>query len=121
MYVHKSFFIMSQNEKTNIKLEQESGGCRSCSGEHDHESKTEHSHDEHDHTHGEENFSLKRELIPVVVVSILLVGGLIFEEQLHNTPYSLGEYLVFIPAYLLSGWGALKTAGKNILRGRIFD
>jgi Zn2+/Cd2+-exporting ATPase len=28
---------------------------------------------------------------------------------------------VIIPAYLVSGWTVLKTAGRNILRGQIFD
>jgi Cd2+/Zn2+-exporting ATPase len=40
---------------------------------------------------------------------------------LHNTPYSIAEYAVILPAYLLSGWPVLKTAGRNILRGQIFD
>ena len=75
---------------------------------------------DHGHSHGEE-FSLKREAIPVGVSIILFVVGLIFYEPLHNTPFSLGEYLVFIPAYLISGWSVLTTAGRNILRGKIFD
>ncbi|MEG4328653.1 heavy metal translocating P-type ATPase [Microcoleus sp. herbarium5] len=57
----------------------------------------------------------------MILVVVLFIGGLIFEEQLHNTPYSIGEYLVFIPAYLLSGWNVLTIAGRNILRGRFFD
>ncbi|MGB6301943.1 MAG: hypothetical protein WBF90_38025 [Rivularia sp. (in: cyanobacteria)] len=52
---------------------------------------------------------------------ILFVMGLIFYEPLHNTPFSVGEYLVFIPAYLQCGWSVLTTAGRNILRGKIFD
>lgn len=84
-----------------------------------------HSHDDHDHdhahSHGNGDFNLKSELAPVVLVVILFVVGSIFEKQLHNTPYSLGEYLVFIPAYLLSGWNVLTSAGRNILRGRLFD
>jgi len=86
-----------------------------------------HSHDDHDHdhdhghSHGNGDFNLKSELAPVVLVVILFVVGSIFEKQLHNTPYSLGEYLVFIPAYLLSGWNVLTSAGRNILRGRVFD
>ncbi|MFL0735660.1 MAG: heavy metal translocating P-type ATPase, partial [Prochlorococcus sp.] len=31
------------------------------------------------------------------------------------------ELAVMIPAYLISGWGVLNTAGRNILRGRLFD
>lgn len=78
-----------------------------------------HDHDQK-HRHKAE-FNLKRELPSVLVVVALFVLGLIFEEPLHNTPYSLGEYAVFIPAYLISGWSVLKTAGRNILRGQVFD
>ncbi len=73
-----------------------------------------------EHSHGEE-FSLKREIIPVAVSMVLFVVGLIFYQPLHNTPFYIGEYLVFIPAYLVSGWSVLTTAGRNILRGKIFD
>ena len=74
----------------------------------------------HDHTHGAE-FSWKRELPLVLVVVALFLVGIIFETPLHNTPYSLGEYAIFIPAYLISGWTVLKSAGRNIIRGQVFD
>ena len=80
----------------------------------------QHGHDEHEHSH-ESGFSLKREGILVGTVITLFVLGSIFEEPLHNTPFAIGEYLVFIPAYLLSGWSVLTSAGRNILRGRVFD
>lgn len=80
-----------------------------------------HDHDHHDHAHHRAEFNLKRELPSVLVVIVLFLLGLVFEEPLHNTPYSLGEYAVFIPAYLISGWSVLKTAGRNILRGQVFD
>ncbi len=76
---------------------------------------------EHNHSHEDEDFNLKQELALVLLVLFLFLCGLIFEEKLHNTPYSIGEYLVFIPAYLLAGWDVLTRAGRNILRGRIFD
>ncbi|MBD2560317.1 MULTISPECIES: heavy metal translocating P-type ATPase [Nostoc] len=108
------------------KLHSESSGC--CNGEHHHENHNHdhnHSHDEnhnhdHNHEHGSE-FNLKNEVLPLVVILSLYVPGVIFEDQLHNTFYSIGEYLLFIPAYLLSGWSVLKTAGRNILKGRVFD
>lgn len=82
-------------------------GCPSCS---------------HDHHHGHgKDFNLKRSLIPTVLASIPFIFGLIFYKFLHDTPYHIGEYLVFIPAYLISGWSILTQAGRNILRGRIFD
>ncbi|QKQ75431.1 heavy metal translocating P-type ATPase [Nostoc sp. TCL240-02] len=109
------------------KLHSESSGC--CNGEHNHHENHNdahnHTHDEnhnhdHNHDHGGE-FNLKNELLPLVAILSLYVPGVIFENQLHNTFYSIGEYLLFIPAYLLSGWSVLKTAGRNILKGRLFD
>ncbi|WP_337884432.1 heavy metal translocating P-type ATPase [Fischerella thermalis] len=81
---------------------------------------TDHDHDR-GHSHGTGEFNLRAELLPVLVVVALFAVGMIFEEPLHNTPYSLGEYAVFIPAYLLSGWTVLKAAGRNVLRGQVFD
>ena len=75
----------------------------------------------HDHSHGSGEFNLKAELIPIAVATLLFLVGLIFNEPLHNTPFSIAEYVVLIPAYLISGWGVLSTAGRNILRGRVFD
>lgn len=77
-----------------------------------------HNHD-HDHSHGE--FNLKREIGVVGLVVVLFTLGLVFEKQLHETPFSVGEYAVFVPAYLLSGWSVLTSAGRTILKGRLFD
>jgi Zn2+/Cd2+-exporting ATPase len=79
---------------------------------------------DHDHSHAHDQgaeFNLKQELPSVLIVVVLFGLGLIFEDPLHNTPYSFWEYAVFIPAYLISGWSVLKTAGRNILRGQVFD
>jgi Zn2+/Cd2+-exporting ATPase len=73
------------------------------------------------HDHGSGEFSLMREGVIVGAVTTLFVLGSIFETPMHNTPFSIGEYLVFIPAYLLSGWTVLTSAGRNILRGQVFD
>ncbi|MEH2396346.1 heavy metal translocating P-type ATPase [Nostoc sp.] len=109
------------------KVHSESSGCSSCEHDHheNHNHVHNHNHDEnhnhdHDHDHGGE-FNLKNEVLPLVMILSLYAPGVIFENQLHNTFYSIGEYLLFIPAYLLSGWSVLKTAGRNILRGRVFD
>lgn len=104
------------------KAKSSDSGCSSCSHDDHNHSNENHNHDhDHNHDHGNGDFNLKQELIPVILVVVLFVGGLLFEEKLHNTPYSIGEYLVFIPAYLLSGWNVLTMAGRNILRGRVFD
>lgn len=94
-----------------------------------HSHKDGHVHDDHDeedkhdygHSHGSSEFNLKKELPPVLIAIALFAIAILFEKPLHNTPYSLAEFAVIIPAYLLSGWTVLKTAGRNILRGQIFD
>ncbi|MFN3693722.1 MAG: heavy metal translocating P-type ATPase, partial [Ignavibacterium sp.] len=63
----------------------------------------------------------KTELIKIFVTLLLLTVGLIFEKEIHNTPYHIAEYLVFLPAYLISGWGVLRGAARSIIRGRIFN
>ncbi|MGV2828659.1 heavy metal translocating P-type ATPase [Myxosarcina sp. GI1(2024)] len=73
------------------------------------------------HSHGKSEFNLWRELREIAIATPLLLIGLIFHDALHQTPFSIAEYAVLIPAYLLCGWGVLTTAGRNILRGRIFD
>ncbi|MEL6353302.1 MAG: heavy metal translocating P-type ATPase [Cyanobacteria bacterium J06627_28] len=75
----------------------------------------------HGHHHGASEFNLKAELVPIVIATLLFLVGLIFNEPLHNTPFSIAEYAVLMPAYLISGWSVLSTAGRNILRGRVFD
>ncbi|MEG4313300.1 heavy metal translocating P-type ATPase [Microcoleus sp. AT10_D2] len=103
------------------KAKSSNSGCSSCSHNDDNLTHENPNHDGQGQGHGHGDFNLNQELIPVILVVVLFVGGLIFEEKLHNTPYSIGEYLVFIPAYLLSGWNVLTIAGRNILRGRFFD
>jgi Cd2+/Zn2+-exporting ATPase len=65
--------------------------------------------------------TLRTELIPILVAGFLFILGLIFRSQLHTLPYSIGEYMVFGTAYLVSGWGVLSSAFRNIAHGRIFD
>jgi Cd2+/Zn2+-exporting ATPase len=70
---------------------------------------------------GSGEFNLRKELTPIAIAAPLFLIGLIFHGALHNTPFAIAEYAVLMPAYLISGWGVLTTAGRNILRGRIFD
>ena len=93
---------------------QHSPGCCATDESHNHS----HGHD-HSHEHGE--FDLRRELIPLSIALVLFLVGLIFNQPLHDTPGAIAEYAVLIPAYLISGWSVLTSAGRNILRGKIFD
>ncbi|MCG0278299.1 MAG: cadmium-translocating P-type ATPase [Thermanaeromonas sp.] len=56
-----------------------------------------------------------------MISGILLAIGIIFNEPLKRTPYSVAEYLVLLSAYFLSGWKVLKSAFKNLFRGRVLD
>ena len=63
----------------------------------------------------------KTTIIRIILTILLLITGIVFEEQIHNTPFRVLEYGIFITAYLLSGWKVLTSAVKNIFKGRIFD
>ncbi len=62
-----------------------------------------------------------REFLFIGLSILLLAGGVYFKETLHQTPFFLAEYAVFLTAYLLSGRMVLLRAVKNIIHGRIFD
>lgn len=60
-------------------------------------------------------------IIKAISGILLLVAGLIFEEELHNTPFHIAEYAVFVTGYLIVGWNVLASAVKNIIRGQVFN
>lgn len=68
-----------------------------------------------------ENTNGKRNLLITGISAVLLVTGSIFQEPLHQTPYSWAEYLVLLTAYLLVGRDILRGALKNLVRGKVFD
>jgi Zn2+/Cd2+-exporting ATPase len=59
-------------------------------------------------------------LRPLISAGLLAIG-ILFHDALSQTPGGIAEYLVLLPAYFICGWGVLTTAGRNILRGRVFD
>ncbi|NOY07229.1 MAG: cadmium-translocating P-type ATPase [Spirochaetes bacterium] len=68
----------------------------------------------------EEQAGIKK-IISIAVPLAVFVLGLIFEKVLHETPFSIGEYLVFFPVYIFAGRKVLVSAVRNILRGNFFD
>ena len=63
----------------------------------------------------------KETIIKAILGICLLIIGMVFENQIHNTPYHIGEYLVFGIGYLIVGWEVISSAFKNIIRGQFFD
>ena len=57
----------------------------------------------------------------ILAAGVLFLIGLIFQKALAATSYRLGEYGVFLAAYILAGGPVLAAAFRNIGRGQIFD
>jgi len=89
-------------------------GQKCCGGTHDQAPKQGQPHDQIE-------FNWKKELTPIALSGVLFLMGLIFHEALHNTPYHIVEYVVLLPAYVISGWSVITSAGRNILNGQLFD
>jgi len=68
-------------------------------------------------THSEE----KTDIILMCFSALLIVLGIVFQQKLHNTFFSTGEYLIFLTAYFISGWKVLYMAGINLTHKRFFD
>jgi len=65
--------------------------------------------------------NLREEVLPLATIATIYVLAVVFHGWLKQAAFGWGEYLVFIPLYLASGWGVLRSAGRNIFRGRVFD
>ncbi len=73
-------------------------------------------HDHHEgHHHHVEGHG---ELVGILVGSGLFLCGLILQALL---PRWYLHIFAFVAAYLILGWDVLKTAGKNLIRGKVFD
>jgi len=64
---------------------------------------------------------IRIEIVRILLVLALFVMGMIFRKELQVTESRWAEYLLFITAYLISGWGVIFKAVKNALQGRVFD
>ncbi len=62
-----------------------------------------------------------RQVLPLGLAAILFVFGLIYRQALQATPYALGDYLVFMSAYVLVGRNVLLAATRNVASGSLFD
>lgn len=60
-------------------------------------------------------------IVKAVSAIILLITGLIFGNKLHNTSFYFLEYVIFLTAYLISGWDVIAAAARNIYKGQVFN
>jgi Cd2+/Zn2+-exporting ATPase len=62
-----------------------------------------------------------RDVIFIAISILLFIIGLVFEADLQDTPYRVGEFIIFGAAYLISGASVLLRAWKNIRQNNWFD
>lgn len=86
-----------------------------CSHDHAHEHEHEHSHEASEEHHHAGNDS---ELTGILIGAGLFAAGILLEWLLPALPL---HFIAFIAGYLILGWNVLLTAGKNIVRGKVFD
>ena len=63
----------------------------------------------------------KQTVLRAIAGLLLLIAGLLFEDELRKTPFRSLEYIVFGLAYLITGWKVVALAVKNIVHGRVFS
>ncbi|WP_432667230.1 heavy metal translocating P-type ATPase [Wukongibacter baidiensis] len=87
-----------------------------CGHSHDHGHDHDHSHDHgHGHDHSHDHSASKQELIKLGIGAALFATGIIFKFS------DMVEFILFFVSYILVGGEVLLRAGRNILRGQIFD
>lgn len=89
----------------------------------DEETADEHEDGSHDLADGHHHHAVARRgrVAEIVLASLLLAVGVIFQDALRQTPYAVGEYAVFLVAYWLVGRHVIATAVRNFRHGNIFD
>ena len=88
-----------------------------CSHDHAHEHKHEHEHN-HEASGEHHHAGNGSELTGILIGTGLFAAGILLERLLPALPL---HFIAFIAGYLILGWNVLLTAGKNIVRGKVFD
>ena len=66
----------------------------------------------------EESSGYQKQIAVIVAAGVVFAGQLIFESQLHHSPWAWLEYPMMIVAYLLAGWSVLAGALRTVWRKR---
>ena len=70
---------------------------------------------------GNEVAENRNEIIKVVAGLVLLLAGVLFNDRIHNTPFHIAEYAVFVVAYSIVGWKVFASAAKSVAKGQVFN
>ena len=65
--------------------------------------------------------TVRKEILKIVSVLLLFFSAILLESLHIVRQGDILLILLFISAYLLSGWQVLKKAFKNLFRGKVFD
>lgn len=85
--------------------------CHEHHHEHDH-------HHEHEHEHHHDHDEAESPLGILIGAGLFLLGLLLQKLTVLGISLSLP---LFVASYLILGWEVLATAGKNLLKGHVFD
>ncbi|MEG2361677.1 MAG: heavy metal translocating P-type ATPase [Christensenella sp.] len=102
---------MSASKEGEVKCGAGQNGDACCGG-HEHECACG-----HEHAHAAEN--KKTYAVRLTVGIVIFVAGFILQSTLSLNAWA--RFAIFGAAYLVLGINVLKTAGKNIIRGKVFD
>ena len=69
----------------------------------------------------EEPSGYQKQIAIIVAAGVVFAGQLMFESQLHHSPWAWLEYPLVITAYLLAGWSVLTGALRTVWRKQFFD
>lgn len=110
---------LARTVEANVTI-QPDAAAHSHTHTHDHGCHCGHEHfQEHSHAHSHEHSHAPKGELPAIVCSIGLFAVGILLEALFSQLWL--HIPVFCVAYLLAGWRVLLTAGKNLVRGHVFD
>ena len=64
---------------------------------------------------------LSKELFIILAVTVLLIGGVIFENHAESDSLKNLSYVILLIAYIIAGWEVISKAIKNLFRKNFFD
>ena len=64
---------------------------------------------------------LSKELFIILAVTVLLIGGVIFENHAESDSLKNVSYVILLIAYIIAGWEVISKAIKNLFRKNFFD